>query len=83
MRMIASMMKKSFQKGVGEDSDLLRSDVGVAEALIMRVTTISYIIVKRRFCAVVSFDQAVRRKGGGLLIIVFVRNSSASAQNVF
>jgi len=44
VRMIASMMMKSFQKGVGEDSDLLRLDVGVAEALIMRVTTISYII---------------------------------------
>ena len=83
MRMIASIMKKSFQKGVGEDLDLLRSVVGVAEALMIRVTTISYIVVKRLFCAVVSFDQLVRRKGGGLLMSVFVRNSSASAQSEF
>ena len=35
VRIIASIMKKSFQKGVGDDSDLLRSVVGVAKALII------------------------------------------------
>ena len=81
-KMRASMIKNNFQKGSEDDSvRFVLVDKGT-EAFVNSVIVKSYNTMNLRFCALVILDQAVLRNAGGLLMLTFVKNCSASVQSV-
>ena len=79
----ASMMKNNFQKGSEEEVVWsVLADKGM-EAFVKSVIDRSYSTMNLRFCALVIFDHAVLRNGGGLLMLTFVKNCNASFQSMF